>query len=240
MTQFAYPDALSALHGLFAVLCALDHRRRTREGQYINLSQLEASVAVIGDEVMQYLVNGCAPEKLGNRSRYGAPHGCYRCLGEDRWCAIAVFTDDEWSRLCRAADHSEWSEDPRFARVEARLANADALDRLLETWTATLDPHELMRILQAAGVAAGVVQTVEDQYRRDPQLAARHFFEEIEHVVKGRVVATGIPLGLTATPGRTRGTGAPIGADNGYVFRELLEMGEAELHACRSAAEIDT
>jgi benzylsuccinate CoA-transferase BbsF subunit len=239
MTQYAYPDALSALHGLFAVMCALDHRRRTGEGQCINLSQLEASAAVIGDELMEYLVNGRVPEKLGNRSRYAAPHGCYRCLGEDRWCAVAVFDDEEWKRLCRVVGQSAWSEDPRFATLEARRANVEPLDRMLEEWTATRDAHEVMNTLQEAGVAAGVVQTVEDQYRCDPQLAARHFFEEIEHVVKGKVVATGIPLGLTATPGRSGRAGSAVGQDNHYVFGELLGMNVAEMRKLEEAGAIE-
>jgi crotonobetainyl-CoA:carnitine CoA-transferase CaiB-like acyl-CoA transferase len=239
MTQYAYPDALSALHGLFAVMCALDHRRRTGEGQYINSSQFEATAAVIGDELMEYLVNGRVPEKLGNRSRYGAPHGCYRCLGEDRWCTIAVFTDEEWKGLCSVVGRSEWIEDRRFATLDDRLANVDALDRMVEDWTATRDSYDVMNMLQAAGVAAGVVQTVEDQYRRDPQLAARHFFGEIEHLVKGKVVATGIPLGLTATPGRTPATGASIGLDNDYVFGAVLGMSETEIRECIETGAIE-
>jgi crotonobetainyl-CoA:carnitine CoA-transferase CaiB-like acyl-CoA transferase len=240
MTQYAYPDALSALHGLFAVMCALDHRRRSGEGQYVNLSQLEASVAVIGDEIMEYLVNDRAPQKLGNRSRYAAPHGCYRCLGEDRWCAIAVFDDEEWKRLCAVVGQPDWIEDARFATLDDRLANVDTLDRMIEDWTGMRDAYDVMSTLQAAGVAAGVVQTVEDQYRHDPQLAARHFFEEIEHLVKGKVVAPGIPLGLTATPGRTRNAGASVGEDNQYVFGELLGLSEAEIRECSEAGAIET
>jgi benzylsuccinate CoA-transferase BbsF subunit len=240
MTQYAYPDALSALHGLFAVMCALDHRRRTGEGQYVNLSQFEASAAVIGDDIMEYMVNSRVPQKLGNRSRYAAPHSCYRCLGEDRWCAIAVFDDEEWRRLCSAMGRPEYATDPRFADRSVRLKNVDALDRLLEEWTATRGPYEVMAMLQQSGIAAGVVQNVEDQYRNDRQLAARHFFEEIDHAVKGRVIATGIPLGLTATPGRTRGTGAAVGADNQYVFGELLGMSAKAIGDCVAAGAIET
>ncbi len=240
VTQYAYPDAISALHGLFAVMCALDHRGRTGRGQYINLSQYEATVAVIGDVMMEYLANGREPQRLGNRARHAAPHGCYRCKGEDRWCTIAVFTDDDWRRFCDAVGRPEWQADPRFATMSARLAHVTELDALIGEWTATRTDYEVMHLLQQAGIAAGVVQNVEDQVRRDPQLAGRHFFEEIPHAKKGRVVATGIPVGLTGTPGRTTGAGIALGQDNEYVFRQLLGLTAEEMAEYVAAGAIET
>jgi len=238
-THYAYPDSLSALHGLFAVMCALDHRSRTGEGQRIDLSQLEATIAVYGEALVEPLVRGRAVERLGNRSRHAAPHGCYSCAGEDRWCAISVFDDEAWRRLCRVAEHPEWIEEPRFATLDARLANVAELDRRIESWTREHDAFELMESLQAAGVAAGVVQTTEDQYRRDPQLAARDFFEEIEHRVKGTVVATGIPLGLRGTPGRTPHAGSAVGEDNDYVFGEILSLTSDERRRLTESGAIE-
>ncbi len=240
VTQYAYPDALSALHGLFAILCALDHRGRSGHGQYINLSQYEATVGVIGGVLMDYLANGREPRRLGNGSRYAAPHGCYRCRGEDRWCAIAVFTEAEWERFCGLVGRPEWRADPRFATLAARLQHAAELDALIEAWTASRADYEVMALLQQADIAAGVVQNVEDQMLRDRQLAARRFFESIEHRTKGPVIATGIPLGLTATPGRTRGTGAAIGEDNQYVFGKVLGMSDDEIRAGIAAGAIET
>ncbi len=240
ITQYAYPDAISALHGLFAVMCALDHRGRTGRGQYINLSQYEATAAVIGDVMMEYLANGREPQRLGNRSRHAAPHGCYPCKGEDRWCAIAVLTEDDWRRFCAAVGRPQWRDDPRFATMSARLEHVTELDALVGAWTATRTDYEVMQLLQQAGIAAGVVQNVEDQVRRDPQLAGRHFFEEIPHAKKGRVVATGIPVGLTATPGRTTGAGAALGQDNEYVFRQLLGLTAEEMAEYVAAGAIET
>lgn len=229
ITQYAYPDVVSSLHGLFAVLCALDYRLRTTKGQYINLSQFEATVGVIGHVMMEYLANGREPEKIGNRSHSAAPHGCYRCAGEDRWCAITVSNEVEWKRFCTAVGHPEWVADPRFATSASRIQHAHELDVLVEQWTAPRDPCEVMHVLQDAGVAAGVVQNVEDQFHRDPQLAARHFFETIAHVKKGTVVATGIPLGLTGTPGRSSLAGAAVGHDNDYVFGQILGLTAAQI-----------
>jgi crotonobetainyl-CoA:carnitine CoA-transferase CaiB-like acyl-CoA transferase len=239
MTQYAYPDALSALHGLFAVMCALDHRAKTGRGQYINLSQFEATVGVIGHVMMEYLANGREPPKLGNRSLSAAPHGCYRCRGEDRWCAIAVSTDAEWERFCGVLGRPDWVGDPRFATRLSRLENAAQLDAPIQEWTSARTAYEVMSALQEAGIAAGVVQNTEDQARRDRQLEARGFFEQIEHLAKGRVVATGIPLGLTGTPGSSGRTGAAVGQDNDYVFGDLLGMTPQEIRTCVEAGAIE-
>jgi crotonobetainyl-CoA:carnitine CoA-transferase CaiB-like acyl-CoA transferase len=240
MTQYAYPDTLSALHGLFGVMCALDHRSRTGEGQYISLSQTEATIAVIGDVMMEYLANGREPESLGNRSLHAAPHGCYRCKGEDRWCAVAVFGEAEWKSFCEVLGHPEWLIDPRFSTLSSRLQNAEALDELIAHWTAGRTDYEVMSALQAAGVAAGVVQNTEDQLKRDRQLADRGFFEEVPHLKKGSVIAAGIPVGLTATPGRSGPAGAAVGEDNEYVFGELLGMTREEIRRAVDAGAIES
>ena len=240
MTQYAHPDPLSALHGLFAVMCALDYRVRTGKRQYINLSQFEATVAGIGHLMTEYLVNGREPKKPGNRSLHAAPHSCYKCKGEDRWCVIAVFSEAEWEKFCSVVGQPGWIRDPRFATLSARLENAAELDALIEQWTARRTPYEVMTALQEAGVAAGVVQNTEDQMHRDRQLAARQFFEEIDHLEKGKVVATGIPLGLTGTPGHSGRTGAAMGQDNDYVFGELLGMTPQEIQQCIELGAIET
>jgi crotonobetainyl-CoA:carnitine CoA-transferase CaiB-like acyl-CoA transferase len=239
MTQYAYPDTVSALHGLFAVLAALDYRQRTGEGQHINLSQLEATVSAIGHVILEPLANGREPAPIGNRAPNAAPHGCYRCRGEDRWCVIAVSSDVEWKSFCRVVGRLDWIEDPRFSTLESRLRNADELDRLVEEWTSERTDYEAMHALQAAGVAAGVVQNVEDEMHRDRQLRARGFFEEIEHLKKGKVVAAGIPLGLTGTPGRTGRAGAAVGQDNETVFGELLGMSSQEIQRYVAAGVIE-
>jgi crotonobetainyl-CoA:carnitine CoA-transferase CaiB-like acyl-CoA transferase len=239
-TQYAYPDAVGALHGLVAVMAALDHRDRTGVGQHIALSQLEATIACLGAAMIEPLATGVEPERPGNRSLYLAPQGCYPCSGEDRWCAISVKDDDQWRAFCTLLGHLEWSSDSRFSSLEQRLANADALDVLIGEWTHTRDAHDVMNELQAAGIAAGVAVTVEDMLERDPHLAARGYFETIPHLVKGTVVATGIPLGLTQPPGKTTRAGAGIGCDNDFVFGELLGLSPAELLAHRESGAIET
>jgi crotonobetainyl-CoA:carnitine CoA-transferase CaiB-like acyl-CoA transferase len=153
---------------------------------------------------------------------------------------ITVFSESEWRHFCDVLGSPDLSTNPYFATVSARLAHADELDSLIEEWTAGRTAYEVMNAMQEAGVAAGVVQNVEDQFRRDRQLAARQFFEEIEHLKKGPVMATGIPLGLTGTPGRTTETGAAIGQDNDYVFGELLGMTSKEISEYIGIGAIET
>ncbi len=228
ITQYAYPDVVSALHGLVAVLAALAHRDATGEGQYVDLAHLEATIAAFGDVMSAYFATGRVPERPGNRSATAAPHSCYRCRGDDRWIAIVVATDAQWQALGRVAGLPPWAADARFATGAGRLAHVDAVDAAVAAWTATEDAADVMTRLQAAGVAAGVVQTVAD-LALDPQLAARRFFETLAHATRGSVVATGIPLGLTATPARSGRAGQAVGADNAYVFGEILGMTDAEI-----------
>jgi crotonobetainyl-CoA:carnitine CoA-transferase CaiB-like acyl-CoA transferase len=239
ITQYAHPDAMSALHGLVAVLAALDHRRRGGGGQWIDLSQYEASVAGIGPVIMEALALGREPARQGNRSRHAAPHGCYPCRGEDRWCAISVSGEAEWQRFCRVLGQRAWRSDPRFASLAARLAHVEALDGEVAACTRRFEDYALMYALQRAGIAAGVVQNAEDLAKRDPQLAARGFFEEVEHLVTGTATTTGIPLGLTRTPGASGRSGAAVGQDHDYVFGTLLGMSPEEIAEAVAAGAIE-
>jgi len=239
MTQYAYPDSLSALHGLFAVLCALDHRERTGQGQRISLSQLEATVAMIGPEMMDQISHQQPPPRMGNTSTYRAPQGCYPCAGDDQHCVVSVGTGAEWAALCGVIDRPEWANDPRFASTEARNREAQTIDPAIAAWAFRQSPQAAVESLQAAGVPAGVVQNTEDQYSRDPHLTERRFFETIPHLTKGEVVAPGIPLGLRGTPGHTTRAGAAMGEDNETVFRDLLGLSSAEYDAYIEAGAIE-
>lgn len=238
-TQYAYPDALSALHGLFAVLCALDHRDRTGQGQRISIAQIETTVAMLGPEMMDQLAHDRPPAKLGNASRHMAPHGCYPCAGDDRWCVISVRSDGEWMRLGRIEELAALVGDPRFETLRGRLAAREEIDAALAKWTRQNDALALVETLQSIGVAAGVVQNTEDQYQHDAHLADRGFFERIPHLEKGEVTATGIPLGLTGTPGHTTRAGAAMGEDNAHVFRDLLGLSVDEYDAYVKSGAIE-
>ncbi|MDG2049582.1 MAG: CoA transferase [Myxococcota bacterium] len=225
-TQYAYPDALSALHGLFAVLCALDHRDRTGEGQCIEISQFETTVAMLGPEMMDQLAHHRPPPKLGNASQNMAPQGCYPCAGEDRYCAISIRNDDDWQKLAALPALALLTQDPDLAHIDGRKRETDKIDQALTAWTKERNAEGAVEELQALGLCAGVVQNTEDQYLNDPHLAFRKAFEQIPHLKKGEVTAVGIPLGLTGTPGHTSRAGAALGEDNATVFRDLLGLSE--------------
>jgi crotonobetainyl-CoA:carnitine CoA-transferase CaiB-like acyl-CoA transferase len=213
-------------------MCALEYRRGSGHGQQINISQLEATVASIGDVLLEVFADDREPAKVGNRSLYMAPQGVYRCRDEtnenDRWCAISVATEQEWRGFCQLLQKPEWIDDPRFSSLQQRLANQALLDGYITEWTIARDPYEVMHALQQVGIAAGVTQHVEDQWLRDPHLKARQFFEEIAHEKRGSVIASGLPLGLQGTPGKTPHAGRAIGKDNQAVFCQLLGLSEAE------------
>jgi crotonobetainyl-CoA:carnitine CoA-transferase CaiB-like acyl-CoA transferase len=238
MTQFAYPDALSALSGLFAILCALEYRDRSGHGQTINLSQQEATIAAMGDVVMETLANQREPSACGNGSPASVLEGCYPCDGDDRWCVISLDTHEQWCVLCRALGAPESLQDVRFASGPGRLRYRIELDIAIGECTRCWEARELMDRLQDQGIAAGVVQHAQDQYLHDEHLRARGFFERVRHFKKGEVVAPGIPLVFSESPGATRDSGRAIGHDNRAVFCDLLGVDAARFRAYLDAGVI--
>ncbi|MBI2369808.1 MAG: CoA transferase [Deltaproteobacteria bacterium] len=198
-----YIDFIAVNYGVIALLAALDYRRRTGRGQYIDLAQLEAGIHFVAPALLEFAANGRVAHRVGNRHRSAAPHGAYRCRGDDRWVALSVFGDDEWQRLCQVAGHPEWAADPRFATILARKAHEEELDRLIAEWTAAMTAEAVMQRLQAAGVRAGVVKNMRD-ICEDPQLAHRGVWVEVEHPELGRHFAEAPPWILSRTPGEVR------------------------------------
>jgi crotonobetainyl-CoA:carnitine CoA-transferase CaiB-like acyl-CoA transferase len=226
--QTAFPDFIAPSYGALAVLAALNFRARTGKGQYIDISQAETAASMLGPAYLDYLINGREPEPQGNFSASAAPHGAYRCKGEDRWCAISVETQEEWLRFCDIAGHKDWASDPRFSDLAARLAHRYELDSLVESWTMRHTPHQVMMILQRDGIAAGVVQTAEDLYR-DPHLRERGFAREVFHPQVGWVTRAGASLKMTQHPFTPSGAAHQAGDDNESVFGELLGLSKAQV-----------
>ena len=229
---YAYGDIVAGLYAVIAILAALETRDRDGNGQYIDLSEYEALSGLMGPALMDVAVNQREVLPPGNGSCYlpAAPHGCYRCSGRDKWCAIAVFTDDEWQALKEVMGNPEWAEQPRFSELSSRQRYAPELDALLEQWTVKQDAKRLMQTLQEAGVPAGVVQNAED-LAQDPHLNARGYFVSSEHTGPGLTTADAFPAifnGARTSPWKA----APLlGEDNHYVFVELLGLEENELRS---------
>ena len=221
------PDYLSAAMGGVAIMAALRHRDMTGEGQLIELAQTEALASILGAEYMDYFANGYVGRPLGNRHRWMAPHGAYRCKGEDAWCVIAVDSEEEWEGLCRVMGSPGWCRERRFGDMASRHANQDELDARIEEWTQGRTPESVVEALQGVGVAAGVVQDGRRLFN-DPHLRERGFFTRIEDPETGPVDYPGPYVRLSETPGRVERCHG-FGEDNLYVFGELLDMPEAEV-----------
>nr|WP_158816889.1 CoA transferase [Methylocapsa sp. S129] len=232
---YSYLDWMGAYGYALALLGALHHRDCTGEGQWIDASQCEAGLFLTGATVLDWSANGREWKRYGNRSPYkpAAPHGAYRCLGKDRWIAIACFSDVHWTALARAAGHLEWIDDTRFASLADRLANQDNLDRAVEAWTSNHERYQLMEALQAVGIPAGVCQDAEDRCDRDPQLRHLQWLTEVTGTKIGTWPVYELPTKLSRTPayiGGPTNRGAPCyGEDNEWVLTELLGMSSSEV-----------
>lgn len=234
---YSYLDWIGAYGFGLAILGALFHRNRTGQGQRIDSSQCESGIFLGGVPILDWSANGRKWSRIGNRSPYkpAAPHGAFRCRGEDRWLAIACFDEAEWRALAEVAGRPDWPGDPRFATLEARLANQDALEAEVSGWTGTQKASEAMARLQAAGVPAGVCQTAGDRCDSDPQLAALDWLTEVTGTKIGTWPVAELPVRMSATPphvGSVIRRGAPCyGEDNEAILGDLLGFGRAEIRA---------
>ncbi len=229
-----YPDyVVNPIHAAIALMAALRHRRRSGEGQLIDMSQLESSVAAMSAPVFA-LDNGApANVRSGNRVPYAAPHGAYRVLDgvaerDDRWIVIACLTDQQWHSAAAVLDHPEWADDARFATLAERKANEDALDALIEDWAATQHAEPALEALQAAQVPAGIVLRA-SEVLADRQLHALGYYVYPDHVEAGPRAYDGAGFRLSRTPNEVRGSAPLLGEHTFEVATELLGMDPDEV-----------
>jgi crotonobetainyl-CoA:carnitine CoA-transferase CaiB-like acyl-CoA transferase len=231
----SYGDPTGGIQGAVAVLSALWRRLRTGEGAYIDESQWEAAIAMLGEAVVAQQVHGRQPERAGNRDPAMAPSGVFRCAGEpdeQAWVAISCATDTEWAALARVMGRPELTDDPRFRDVAARKTHEDEIEALVGDWTRTRGRWDVARTLQAAGVAAFPSMSAAD-LSDDPHLNERGIFVELEHSEIGVRRHIGIPFKMSGTPVHVRRPAPCLGQDTDDVLRELLHMPEADIAALR-------
>jgi crotonobetainyl-CoA:carnitine CoA-transferase CaiB-like acyl-CoA transferase len=233
----AYPDPVAGLFAVGAILTALYHQRHAGQGQHIDLSQAEATTALLGEFSLGVGLNGVVPPRLGNRHPRQAPHGCYPCRGVDKWVAIAVGSDAEWQALQRVLGHPAWCDDPRFATLSGRLQHHDELDCHIAAWSREQEASQVMYVLQQAGVPAGVVVNAEELVN-DPQLHARDFFWEIDHPEAGLLRYAGQPVRLSETPACCYRPAPCLGQHNEHILGGLLGLSADELAALRDQGVI--
>lgn len=230
----SYGDPNAGINAAVAIAAALLARDRTGEGQHIDLSLWEPMAALVPEGWMELVMNGTQPERMGNRHPQMAPHGCFRCAGDDCWLTLACGSDAEWRSLCAVMGRPELATEPRFADLAARKRNEDELERLLEAWTGERDRWDLTRALQGAGVAAFPSLTSRDVVE-DPQLRQRGFFEQLQHPEVGARIHAGIPWRLSEAPNGVRSPAPVLGADTEAVMQELLGYPPSRVAALREA-----
>ena len=235
MAEIPYTDYTSGEHTVFAVMAALMHRLRTGQGQFVDISQTQATSSTIPEVLMDFSANGRSGQRFGNQDTVMSPHGCYPCRGDDRWITIAVATDEEWQAVCRVLGQNGWAADPRFNDSFSRWKNRDELDAVIGTVTSTWDAHELMHALQKDGVAAGAVLDSKDLLF-DPHLGQRNFYEVVTHHESTGIPPlpyAGRPWKLSKTPAVNSQPAPLMGEHNSLVLSGLLgktaeEMAELE------------
>ena len=225
--SWAYPDYFVPFFATAVLLAALDYRRRTGKGQMIDMSQGEISTQFIAPYLLEYSANGEESGRTGNSHSYAVPHNVYRCKGEDRWCAIAVFTDEQWISFCKVIGSPDWTKEPRFCGILNRKKNEEELDRLIGEWTISRTAEEVMQLTQQAGIASGVVKTGGEIYE-DPQLNKRNFLWLLKHKEMGDFPLLGQPSILSKTPAQARLPSPCLGEHTEYVCKELLGISEQE------------
>jgi benzylsuccinate CoA-transferase BbsF subunit len=218
----AFADPLGGVIGALGALLALCHRQHSGLGQHVDFSQQEGVAQMIAPAYMDYVMNGRVAGPIGNQHPLSAaaPHGVFRCAGEDRWIAIAVGSEDEWRRFASAMGNPKWAGDDAFASRTQRIRNLDALHENIEAWTREADDYELAAKLQREGVAATPVLDVADLLR-DPHFEARGTFPEVTHPLGFKETIYGAYVKTSRIQPTIR-PGPMIGQDNEYVFKELL------------------
>ncbi|MBI3250104.1 MAG: CoA transferase [Deltaproteobacteria bacterium] len=222
----SYGDPNAGIFGSFAAMAALAYRQRTGKGVHIDLALWEALLVLMPEGLMDYAMNRSQPERDGNRDRWMAPHGCFKCQGDaDKWVTIACGSETEWQALCQAMGNPELATDKRFANVTARKANEDILETLISEWTQARDRWEVTELLQKAGVSAFPSMSNKD-LATNPHLQARGYLVQKEHPEVGTRIHAGIPWQMSGTPCEVRAAAPLRGQQTDEVLRNILGLSE--------------
>jgi benzylsuccinate CoA-transferase BbsF subunit len=224
----APPDYFAGLHAVAAVLTALEHRERTGEGSFVDISQFETTVSALGPFLLDNALTGRSPEPNGNRLPWLAPQGCYPCQDSDSWVAITVASDDQWKALASLVGEGLDADD-RFTTLDGRLERHDLLDERIATWTARRTAAEVATVLQEHGIAGHEVHDPAGVLH-DPQVRDRRWFEFVgsQRFPEGDVFG-GHPIRLAATPGRWWRGGPSLGQDTAEMLTRHAGLSKEEV-----------
>ena len=222
-----YTDQLSPLCGMLALVAALDYRRRTGKGQCIDHSQIESGLNYLAPLILDYSANKRKLANTGNKCNYAAPHGVYRCKGDDRWVAIAVLTEEEWLSFCQVLGNPDWTRYAIFTTLQSRINHSDELDKFVESWTQNYTAEHIMDVLQKASVGAGVVANARD-LAEDAQLNYYNFFREVEHPYTGKAKYYHPPAFILSRAPAEVGRPTLLGEHTEYICRQILGLSDKE------------
>ena len=232
-----WPDYLVGTMMVQSVLSALWHRRKTGQGQRIELAMAEVVSSMIPEALLDFVMNARVQERIGNRDPHMAPHNVYRCAGDDQWVAIAVQTDGEWNAFCQLPGSPTTADDPRFATLKARKLNEEALDSLISEWVREQTAGDVTHQLQNAGIAAGPVMDVV------ALMADEHFRErgniiEMDHAEVGLREVSGLPIRFSEIPTTAHYSAPQLGRHNDDVFCGLLGHGQVHIESLKVSKAI--
>jgi len=242
---YSYMDHTGAYYMAMAILMALRHRKRTGEGQWVDMSCTEAGASLNGPALLDYTVNGrrLRREGMPNSNRQQspamAPHGIFACAGDDDWVAIACRDDADWQRLAGVVDEA-WLREARFDSQDGRLAHQDELERRLGDWTATRGKFDVAQTLQRAGLPAAAVQKPQERIDQDENTAAWGLWPTVRHSNMGDVRVDGLPVHLSNHDDdwELRRGAACLGEHNEQVYGGLLGLSAGEIEALRGEGVI--
>jgi len=227
MVYGAYTDFIAQRFTAMAVVAALDHCHRTGEGQFIDVSQFEASLQFLGPEFLDFEVNQNVVSRSGNASFDMSPHGVYPCKGEDQWIAIAAKNDDEWQVLKMVMGNPDWAQKSTLNNLEGRKKEESFLDEKISQWTSNQNSADLFNALQP-GVSAGPVHDCENLFS-DEQIKHRNYFVDLEHPVMGNVPYNGAQTVFSESDNQPTKASPCIGEDSHFILNEFLHIDEKEI-----------
>lgn len=235
----AYADATGGLHAAFAVLVALRHRQRTGKGMHIDLSLQESLLELIGERFLSMKSKTCLSVPTGNHDSPRTFQGCYRCQGTDQWIAVTTRSESEWNSLLGIIAATGQIKSMTLADILGCNQSRSEVDRQIEAWTISLDPHEAMDIFQESGIAAGAVLGA-DAICLNAHLKERGFFKKISHPEAGTHEYPGIGWKSKHVQNVIRNPAPCFAQHNAYVFGTLLGMSSKEIAELQKSGIADT
>jgi|FaiFalDrversion3_1042247.scaffolds.fasta_scaffold00454_6 crotonobetainyl-CoA:carnitine CoA-transferase CaiB-like acyl-CoA transferase len=212
-------DLVAGLYAAQSILAAYIYRQATGQGQYLDISLLEAGISLAIWETAEYWATGEPPRPMGTAHRLSAPYQAFRG-GDGKYFTVGAGNQANWRRLCQAIGRPDLLEDPRFATGVDRVRNLKALQEELERTFATRPASSWLEVLEAAQVPCGPIYTLEEVYN-DPHVRAREMVVEVEHPTAGKVPQIGIPVKFSLTPGRIRRPAPTLGQHTREVLEEV-------------------